>query len=166
MTPTRWAQQTSWLEHSANEMKTVESEERAYAPLAIVEASHSDGRRLAAAYWREVETTTAGLVRVRETPKGLALRAFGAPLLKFGLPRIDAAGDRVACRYPIEGGLLARRPGGSIAFGQNGNVLTSTISGFHPRLGLLPGLYSHVQARIHAAVSRRYFARLVRESAT
>lgn len=147
-------------------MKAVESEERAYAPLAIREASQADGRRLAAAYWREVERTTAGLVRVRETPDGLALRAFGAPLLKFGPPRIDAVGDRVICQYPIDGGLLARRPGGSIAFAQHGKVLTSSISGFHPRLGLLPGLYSHVQARIHAAVSRRYFARLLRESAT
>ena len=146
-------------------MKAVESEERACAPLAIVEASHADGRRLAAAYWREVERTTAGLVRVRETYDGPALRALGAPLLKFGLPRIDAGGDRVTCRYPIEGGLLARRSGGSIAFGQHGNVLTSAISGFHPRLGLFPGLYSHVQARIHAAVSRRYFARVLRESA-
>jgi hypothetical protein len=147
-------------------MRAVESEERAYAPLAIVEASRADGRRLAAAYWREVERTTAGLVRVRETPEGLTLRAFGAPLIKFGLPRIDAVGDRVICQYPIDGGLLASRPGGSIAFAQHGKVLTSSISGFHPRLGLLPGLYSHVQARIHAAVSRRYFARLLRESAT
>ena len=146
-------------------MKAVESEEQACAPLAIMDASQADGRRLAAAYWREVERTTAGLVRVRETPEGLTLRAFGAPLLRFGLPRIEAAGDRVTCRYPIAGGLLARRPGGSIAFTQNGKVLTSTISGFHPRLGLLPGIYSNVQARIHAAVSRRYFARLVREGA-
>jgi hypothetical protein len=147
-------------------MKAVESEERAFAPLAIMEASQADGRRLAAAYWREVERTTAGLVRVRETPEGSALRALGAPLLEFGLPSIEAAGDRVTCRYPIAGGLLARRPGGSIAFAQHGRVLTSSISGFHPRLGLFPGLYSHVQARIHAAVSRRYFARLVREGAT
>ena len=147
-------------------MRAVESEERAYAPFGIVEASRADGLRLAAAYWREVERTTANLVCVRETPEGLALRAFGVPLLKFGLPRIDAVGDRVICQYPIDGGLLASRPGGSIAFAQNGKVLTSSISGFHPRLGLLPGLYSHVQARIHAAVSRRYFARLLRESAT
>ena len=147
-------------------MKAVESEERANAPLAIVAASQADGRRLAAAYWREVERTTRGLVRVRESPEGLVLRAFGAPLLEFGLPSIETAGDRVTCRYPIAGGLLARQPGGSITFAQHGKVLSSTISGFHPRLGLLPGLYSHVQARIHAAVSRRYFARLVRKGAT
>ena len=164
--PTRWTQPTSWPEHVASEMRAVESEERAYSPLAIVRASQADGRRLAAAYWHEVERTTGGLVHVRETPEGLALRVLGAPLLKFGLPSIEAVGNRVTCRYPIDGGLLARRPGGSIAFEQHGKVLTSSISGFHPRLGLLPGLYSHVQARIHAAVSRRYFARLLREGAT
>ncbi len=70
------------------------------------------------------------------------------------------------CRYPIAGGWLARRPGGSIAFAQDGKGITSTISGFHPRLGLLQGLYSHVQARIHAVVRRRYFTRLDREGAT
>jgi hypothetical protein len=103
---------------------------------------------------------------VYRTPEGTILRALGVTLLEFGLPRIEAAGDRVTCRYPIEGGVLARRPGGSISFAQDGRVLTSSISGFLPRLGLIPPVYSHVQARIHAAVSRRYFARIVRESAT
>jgi hypothetical protein len=147
-------------------MKAVESEERACAPVAIVEASPEGGRRLAATYWREVERTTGGLVRVCRNPDGPALRAFGATLLKFGLQRIETVGDRVSCCYPIEGGLLASRPGGSIVFGQDGTVLTSSISGFHPRLGFFPGLYSYVQARLHTAVSRRYFARLVREGAT
>ena len=145
-------------------MKAVESEERTYAPRSIVEASPEGGRRMADAYWREVERTTRGLVRVRRSPEKLVLRALGATLLEFGLPTIEAAGDRVACCYPIEGGLLARRPGGWIAFAQEGRVLTSSISGFHPRLGSLPGIYSHVQARIHAAVSKRYFARLIREA--
>lgn len=147
-------------------MRAVQSEERACAPVAIVEASPEGGRRLAAAYWREVETTTGGLVRVFRSPDGLALRALGATLLKFGLPRIETVGDRVSCCYPIEGGLLASRPGGFIVFGQDGTVLTSSISGFHPRLDFFPGLYSCVQARLHVAVSRRYFARLVREAAT
>jgi len=148
-------------------MRVVQSEERACAPVAIVEASPEGGRRLAAAYWREVERTTGGLVRVFRSPDGrLALRALGATLLKFGLPRIETIGDRVSCCYPIEGGLLASRPGGSIVFGQDGTVLISSISGFHPRLDFFPGLYSYVQARLHVAVSRRYFARLVREAAT
>ena len=147
-------------------MRPVESEECVRAPVAIVEASPEGGRRLASAYWREVERTTGGLVRVSRSPDGLALRALGATLLSFGLPRIEHGGDRVSCSYPIEGGLLASRPGGSIVFGQDGTLLTSSISGFHPRLGFFPGLYSYVQARLHTAVSRRYFARLVREGAT
>lgn len=146
-------------------MNPVESEERACAPHSIVELSPEGGRRLATAYWREVEKTTGGLVRVHRSAEGLALRALGANLLTFGLPRIETEGERVMCSYPIEGGLLARRPGGSITLAQDGRILTSSISAFHPRLGFLPGLYSHVQARIHAAVSRRYFARLIREGA-
>ncbi len=146
-------------------MKPVESEERVRAPVAIVEPSAEGARRLASAYWREVERTTGGLVRVSRSPDGVALRALGATLLRFGRPHIEFADDRVSCSYPIEGGLLAGRPGGSIAFEQEGTDLISSISGFHPRLGLLPGVYTHVQARLHVAVSRRYFARLVREGA-
>jgi hypothetical protein len=140
-------------------MRPVASEECVRAPVAIVEASPEGGRRLASAYWREVERTTGGLVRVSRSPDGLALRALGATLLRFGLPRIEFANDRVSCCYPIEGGLLASRPGGSIVF-------TSSISGFHPRLAFSRGLYSNVQARLHTAVSRRYFARLLREGVT
>ncbi len=147
-------------------MHAVESEERTDAPRPVVETSVEGGRRLASAYWREVERTTRGLVRVRHAPEGSALRALGTSLIKFGPPHIQAAEHRVSCRYPIEGGLLARRPGGSITFAQDGSVLISSISGFHPRLATLPVLYAHVQARIHAVVSRRYFARLVREGAT
>jgi hypothetical protein len=147
-------------------MRPVESEECVRAPVAIVEASPEGGCRLASAYWREVERTTGGLVRVSQSPDGLALRALGATLLRFGLPSVEFADDRVSCCYPIEGGLLASRPGGSIVFGQDGTLLTSSISGFHPRLGVFPGLYSYVQARVHTAVSKRYFARLVREGAT
>lgn len=147
-------------------MQAVESEERADAPHPIVEASVEGGRELASAYWREVERTTRGLVRVRHAPEGSSLRALGTSLIRFGPPRIQAAENRVTCRYPIEGGLLARRPGGSITFSQDGSVLSSAISGFHPRLATVPVLYGLIQARIHAAVSRRYFARLVRGGTT
>jgi hypothetical protein len=147
-------------------MRPVASEECVHAPAAIVEASPDGGRRLGSAYWCEVERTTGGLVRVSRSRDGLALRALGATLLRFGLPRIEFAGDRISCCYPIEGGLLASRPGGSIVFAQDGTLLTSSISGFYPRLAFSPGLYSYVQARLHTAVSRRYFARLIREGAT
>ena len=145
-------------------MRPVQSEERECAPAPVVEASADGARALAATYWREVERTTRRLVRVRARSECTVVRGLGIPLLRFGRTRITVADDRVACSYPIEGGVLARRPGGFITFGQEGRVLTSSISGFHPRLAAFPALYSHVQARVHAAVSRRYFARLVRDA--
>jgi hypothetical protein len=93
-------------------------------------------------------------------------------LLSFGSAEIRVGGNAVVCRYPILGGLLARGPGGTISFAQNAGEqpeLRSTITGFFPRLGARPGhpdwtgaLYAHVQARLHGAVGRRYFARLAR----
>jgi hypothetical protein len=80
----------------------------------------------------------------------------------------------VRCTYPIAGGLLAQRPAGEILFEQAGGsepVLRSAIRGFFPRLAARHGrpdwtgaLYTRVQSRIHVAVSRRYFARLVAEA--
>ena len=76
------------------------------------------------------------------------------------------------CCYPIIGGLLAYQPGGEIVFAQDqvGDrlCLRSTITGFFPALAARPGepdwtgaLYSQVQRRIHLAISRRYFSRLI-----
>src|SRR4029450_912263 len=80
----------------------------------------------------------------------------------------------VSCHYPIEGGLLARRPGGEIDFAQTGDgptVLRSAIRGFFPGPAARAGspdwtgaLYNRVQSRIHVVVSRRYFARLIGET--
>ena len=83
--------------------------------------------------------------------------------------------EAVVCRYAILGGALARAPGGAISFAQQVGPcpeLRSTISGFLPLLAARPGwpswtgaLYEQVQVRLHAAVGRRYFARLVQEGA-
>jgi hypothetical protein len=72
------------------------------------------------------------------------------------------------------GGLLARHAAGAITFAQTSlprPSIRSTITGFFPRLAARQGepdwtgaLYSHVQSRIHVAVSRRYFARLISEA--
>jgi hypothetical protein len=81
----------------------------------------------------------------------------------------------VRCSYPILGGVLSRRTSGSISFTQttNGGVeVSSEVHEFFPRLatrrlrrcwkGLL---YPQIQARLHAALGRRYFARLRTEAA-
>ena len=152
----------------------VESEQRVPLRAPVVEFSSDGADRLGRAYWREVERVTRRLVRPRESNGSLELRLFGQGpvLLRFGRPVLKASKLLAECSYPIEGGLLAQRSAGEIVFAQYGGsepTIRSTIRGFFPRLAARQGqpdwtgaLYSHVQSRIHVAISRRYFARLIR----
>ena len=151
----------------------VASEQRLRLERPVVSASWDGALVLGRVYWEEVEAFTRGLVRARPRDGGVELALVGrAVLLRFGPPEARVDGDAVVCRYPILGGLLARAPGGSISFSQQGGErpeLRSAIKGFAPRLAARPGrpdwtgaLYAHVQARLHRAVGRRYFARLER----
>jgi hypothetical protein len=152
----------------------VESEEAFPLPVPVVPMNASGAHRLGWAYWEEVERTTRRLVRARATTEGVELRLFreGPVLLRFGHPELDVRATVVSCSYPIRGGLLARGGGGVLALAQERArtwCLRTSIRGFFPRLGTLPGrpgwtgfLYAHVQARLHRAVARRYVAHLVR----
>jgi len=154
----------------------VESEQKVVLRELVVDLSIAGAEHLGKAYWREVERVTRGLVRARSRNDTLALRLFGRgpALLLFGRPSLEATNAIVRCSYPIAGGLLARRAAGEIDFAQVGGsepVLRSTIRGFFPSLSAREGrpdwtgaLYSHVQSRIHVAISRRYFSRLVRDA--
>ena len=134
----------------------------------------SGAHRLGWAYWEEVERTTRRLVRVRATTEGVELRLLreGPALLRFGHPDLNVRATFVSCSYPIRGGLLARGDGGVLTLAQERAgawCLRTSIRGFFPRLGTVPGrpawtgfLYAHVQARLHRAVARRYVAHLVR----
>ena len=129
---------------------------------------------LGAAYWREVERLTGGLVRARSRGGSTELRLArrGPTLLRFGPPQLIATADAVSATYPITGGLLARRAAGSITLsmhdGAGGVELRSAIAEYYPTLAARPGapawtgeLYDQIQVRIHARVSRRYFHRLI-----
>jgi hypothetical protein len=118
-----------------------------------------------------------GLVRVRQGLDGVQLQLLGRRplLLAFGRPVTDVAKGSLRCCYPITGGLLAYQPGGEIVFAQDrvGDrlCLRSSITGFFPALAARPGepdwtgaLYSQVQRRVHLAISRRYFSRLIGEA--
>jgi hypothetical protein len=154
----------------------VESEQRVVLRTPVVEYSVTGGERLGRVYWREVERITGHLVQARDRRGSVELRLLGRgpSLLRFGAPTIEAEPALVCCSYPIEGGLLARRPGGEILFEQSGDgtpVVRSAIRGFFPRLASRAAgpdwtgaLYKRVQCRIHVVVSRRYFARLIAES--
>jgi hypothetical protein len=155
----------------------VESEQRVRLPGPVVDGSLNGALRLGWAYWQEVERCTFGLVRARQDIDGVQLRLLGwrPLLLAFGRPVVDVAGGSPRCCYPITGGLLAREPAGHILFGQEraGDQLRlrSAITGFFPALAARPGepdwtgaLYSQVQRRVHLAISRRYFTRLIRQA--
>jgi hypothetical protein len=143
-----------------------ESVQRVALPAPVVAWTTSGARTLGERYWSEVQRSTLGLVRARKasTEPELRLLGRGPVLLRFGAPELVATAELVACLYPICGGLLVRAPGGSISFSQAGSrpvELRSAIDGFFPRLA---GMVYRQQARLHAALSRRYFARLWREA--
>jgi len=153
-----------------------ESVQQIKFPAPVVERSEAGARRLGELYWQEVERSTFGLIRTRTDAGSLEVRLLGMKpaLLRFGQPTHDVGATSVSCLYPIRGGLLARTPAGSISFTQTGSgavEVRSAITGFFPRLasrrqwrrwqGLL---YPQIQARLHVALGRRYFARLWRDA--
>ena len=161
----------TWQRQTAD--GAVESEQRVRLETPVVEFSNAGAERLGRAYWREVRRLTFSLVRMRERDGGLELRLLGRgpALLRFGRPAIEATEGRAFCSYPIEGGLLASRAAGELAFEQTTDAMRSTIRGFFPRLAAREGepdwtgaLYNQVQSRAHVAISRRYFARLIAEA--
>ena len=154
-----------------------ESVQRVELPTPVVEHSTAGARRLGDVYWDELQRSLHGLVRARKGSGGVELRVLGVgpPLLRFGRPEHLVIPDSVTCRYPILGGLLTRMPTGTLSFTQTRGAdvaLSSAIDGFFPRLAprrlrrrWKGVLYAQLQARLHVALNRRYFARLQEEAA-
>lgn len=140
---------------------------------AVVDRSAEGAAALGMGYWEEFDRACRGLVRCRHVRGGVDLRLLGrAPLLLSLGPAVLSAGEGSAvCHHPITGGLLARRAGGAIRFEQSGSgpvELRMAVTGYFPTLGPRPGwpfwsgaLYDLLQRRLHLALSRRYFARLI-----
>jgi hypothetical protein len=145
---------------------SIETAQRVRVACPVVDVSTAGGRLLGSRYWRELARASRGLVRPSEGRRGLSLRFLGRgpSLLTLGPTEIVVDEDRVTCIYPIRGGLLARREGGALSLSQRGGdrpELCATVSGFFPRLGMLD---RHLQRRVHVAISRRYFTRLLEEA--
>lgn len=133
----------------------------------IVPFSESGASALSRSYWLEVARASRGLVRHRETSDGVELTILGAGpcLLRLGAVEISVERARVSCTYRIRGGLLAVGEGGTLRIAQLGGEPTElqvAVDGFLARGGLIYAL----QRRLHVAVSRRFFRRLVAASAT
>jgi hypothetical protein len=146
---------------------SIATEQRVFARAPVVPWSQGGGRYLGRAYWAAIAEVGRGLVRVRAGERGVVIRLAGvrSPLLRLGAAQVTVGDDRLTCRYPIVGGLLARRPGGALVVAQTGRgpaELYVAVTGFFARLGS-GAVYRHLQQRIHLAVSRRFFTRLLEE---
>jgi hypothetical protein len=144
-----------------------ESDERVRVAGPVVEFSEHGARVLADRYWLEVSRVSRGVVRRRDTSLGLELRLLGRGpcLLSFGPAERTSDVDEVRCRYPIVGGLLTREPGGELSLSQSGSQpaeLRAAVRAFVPRWS--GAWYEQVQLRLHVAISRRYFKRLIAEA--
>jgi hypothetical protein len=151
-----------------------ESRQRVLLPERAVEPSGNGARRLGATYWQAVAGVTRGVVRATWGDRGGRLRLLGgATLLRFGSPQLHHTEGVVSCGYPIEGGLLALRPGGSVTLAQrrdgDEHELSVTVAEYVPRLAARAraprwtgALYAKGLSPFHLAVSRRYFDLLTR----
>ena len=101
-------------------------------------------------FFREVTCLSGGLVRGERW----RLRLGPLTLFRFGEPRLAPGG----WSWPIAGGLLVGRPGGSLAFAWRDGRLWQTLEGYRPRLPA--PLYRRTQLPLHHAVSRLVLLRL------
>jgi hypothetical protein len=151
-----------------------ESRQRVFLPQPAVEPSGIGARRLGSTYWQAVAAVTRGGVRAAWGDRGGRLRLLGGvTLLRFGSAQLHHSDGVVSCGYPIEGGLLALRPGGSVTLAQrrdgDEHELSVTVEQYVPRLAARAraprwtgALYAKGQSPFHVAVSRRYFELLAR----
>jgi hypothetical protein len=140
----------------------------------VVESSEGGALALADAYWDEIRRLTLGLVRARAAESGVELSLLGfVALLRFGTPVTTADAALVQCRFPITGGLLAKRSGGSLAIRQrvaSPSELAVVVEGYSPRLdsgrergGIRTFAYHGLQERVHELIGRRYLERMAGE---
>jgi hypothetical protein len=102
--------------------------------------------RLQEAFFADVRRLTFGFVRgerwrLRLGP--LKLLAFGEPVFEGGM-----------WTWPITGGLLARRPGGTLRYGWRDSELVAEVDGYQPRLPAFA--YRLTQLPAHRALTRRF----------
>jgi hypothetical protein len=84
------------------------------------------GKTLASTYWSDIRLLTLGLVGVRDN----AIHIGPLELIRFGRPRVT----RTSVQWPIEGGLLARSPGGRFRIELLYGRLVASVDGYQPML--------------------------------
>jgi hypothetical protein len=108
------------------------------------------GRELRDSYLRDIQELTLGLVRAR----GTSLYVGPLELLRFG----PAAVTESAVDWPIDGGLLARGPGGHLKFEVLDHRLVASVDGYRPFLPL--PVYALTQLPVHRLLTRLHLLRV------
>jgi hypothetical protein len=108
------------------------------------------GKALERSYWADIDALTLGLVRVRDN--SIFLGPF--QLIRLGRPKIT----RNSVQWPIEGGLLARAPGGRLRFEALYGRLVASVEDYEPMLPRV--LYSLTQLPIHHLWTRLHLIRV------
>ena len=108
------------------------------------------GATLRDEYFQSLADLTFGILSLRDD----ALSLGPVELIRFGHPRTDTH----AVSWPIEGGLLAASPGGTLDVDASDGVIVATVTGYRPRLPR--PLYEAIQVPIHHAISTLQLRRL------
>ncbi len=108
------------------------------------------GRSLRDGYWAGVSRLTLGLVRARDDSLWLGPLA----LLNFGPAEVA----QNSVQWPIEGGLLARAPGGWVRIEASHDRLVASVDGYEPMLPRI--VYTLTQLPVHHLWTRLNLLRL------
>jgi hypothetical protein len=107
------------------------------------------GKALRDGYWDDISALTLGLVRAREN--SVWLGPF--ELISFGRPKLSPN----SVQWPIEGGLLARAPGGRLRIERLHGRLVASVEGYRPTLPR--SVYALTQLPIHHLWTRLHLLR-------
>ncbi len=116
----------------------------------VAAAQPPSGQVLRDRFFAEMRGLTLGLIRAR----GNTLRLGPIELLRFGRPTVTPEG----VEWPIEGGLLARSPGGRWRIEASGSRIVASMEGYRP---LLPRpIYALTQLHVHHLLTRLFLLRV------
>jgi hypothetical protein len=108
------------------------------------------GKALRDSYWADIPALTLGLVRVRDS----SLHFGPVELIRFGRPKVTQS----SVQWPIEGGLLARAPGGHLRLERLYGRLVASVEGYRPMLPRF--VYVLTQLPIHRLWTRLHLLRV------
>lgn len=108
------------------------------------------GATLRDTFWADIPALTLGLVRAQDN----SLRLGPLELIRFGPAKLSTG----AVQWPIEGGLAARAPGGSLRIEAARGRLVASVEGYQP---MLPrALYVVTQLAVHHLWMRLHLLRV------